>query len=217
MSVRIDIAGQVGVKKMLKVLQLPPAKRKRLLAQVGRKVRVFSRKRLRQQRGIDGQPWEARKSGNRKMLRGISKRMQVKTDPEKTVIGFKDGMTAGIAYQHQHGVTEHWTADKAEQVYGQPDYDAPATRKQAKALREEGYKVRRGSGRGWRRPSLKWVTENMTVGQAGIILRSMRDAEPSASWKIPLPARTFLGVNLTEIRELATTLIDETLERFQRA
>ncbi|WP_299580916.1 phage virion morphogenesis protein [uncultured Microbulbifer sp.] len=214
MSVRIDITGHLGVKKQLQLLQLPAAKRRRLLGQVGRKVRTYSRKRLREQRDLNGKPWQARKKkGNRRMLRGLSKKLRSKATPEKAVIDFKDSVTAGIAYKHQHGVSERWNAEKAEKVYGQPDYDAPATREQAKALRKEGYKIRRVNGHGWKQPSLKWVTENLSLGQAGVILRSMREAEPKKSWVIPLPDRSFLGVTQKEVEELATTIIDQTLER----
>jgi phage virion morphogenesis protein len=213
MSVKIDITGHLEVKKQLQLLQLPAAKRRRLLGQVGRKVRTYSRRRLREQRDLNGQPWQARKKGKRKMLRGLSKKMRSKATPEKAAIDFKDPITAGIAYKHQHGVTEHWNAQKAEKVYGQPDYDAPATRAQTKALRKEGYKIRRANGRGWKQPSLKWVTENLSVGQAGIILRSMRDAKAKQSWEIPLSERSFLGVTQKEVEELATTIIDQTLER----
>jgi len=214
MSVKVDISGHLGVKKTLQLLQQTPAKRKRILGQVGRKVRVASRQRLRQQRDINGRPWAPRKSqSKRKMLRGLSKRMAVYSDPKKVDITFDNGVVGKIARAQQEGIATGMTAQKMQRIHGEPDYGAPATRSQAKALRAEGYKIRRANGKGWKNATLKWITENLTIGQAGIILRLMRDKASTSSWVIPLPARSFLGASEKDVNAMVDTIFENTLNR----
>lgn len=213
---RVDISGQLTLGRQLDVLRLKPAQRRRLGGIMARKVRTYSRRRLRAQRDLQGQAWEPRKDGSRKMLRGLSKRMRTRSDSRGAEVGFADSVTGEIAYAHQHGVPERWDHSKAQRVYGQPDYDAPCTRKQARALKREGYKVRMAGGRK-RKPTMKWMLDNLTQGQAGLILRQMREEEPKRSWTIELPDRSFLGASHTEIAELANTVFDETIARIKRA
>ncbi|CAE6928953.1 hypothetical protein ACOMICROBIO_GDFFDHBD_02471 [Vibrio sp. B1REV9] len=75
-----------------------------------------------------------------------------------------------------------------------------ATKAQAKALREEGFKVfaRRLNPKApvgkLRKPTQKWIRDNLTQEQAGLILRVMRGA-PKESWETELPARPFTQVD----------------------
>lgn len=216
MFARVDISGHLTLRRQLAVLKMPPAQRRRMAGIMARKVRTYSRKRLRAQKDLQGQPWEKRKAGRKKMLRGMSKKMRTRSDSRGAEVGFTDAVTARIGYAHQHGVPEDWNASKAQQIYGQPDYSAPCTRKQARALKQEGYKVRMAGGKK-KKPTMKWMLENLTLGQAGLILRMMRDEEPKKSWTIPLPDRSFLGASRREMDELANTVFDETLIRMRRA
>ncbi|MFC6977590.1 phage virion morphogenesis protein [Microbulbifer taiwanensis] len=126
MFTRVDISGHLTLSRQFQVLKMKPAERRRMAGIMARKVRTFSRKRLRAQRDLQGQPWEKRKVGRQKMLRGMSKRMRTRSDSRGAEVGFSDAVTAKIGYAHQHGVPEQWSAGKAEKVYGKPDYSAPA-------------------------------------------------------------------------------------------
>ena len=183
---------------------------------MARKVRTYSRKRLRAQRGLDGMPWEKRKTGSRKMLRGISKRLRTKSDSSGGMVHLADRITGQIAFAHQHGIAEEWTGQKAEKVYGKPDYSAPATRRQARALKAEGYVVRLPGGRK-KKPTMRWISDNLTQGQAGFILQTLRDEPRKNRWVIDLPARSFLGAEAGEIEDLATSIFEETIGRIKRA
>lgn len=217
MTVRIDISGHLRLRQQLQLLKLSPARRQRLGGTLARKVRIYSRRRLRQQSDLDGKAWEARKSGKKKMLRGLSKRMGAKGDHGGGKVFFTDRSTGQVAYAQQHGVPEAWSAEKAEKVYGKPDYRGPCTRRQARALKQEGYKVRMAGGRR-KKPTMKWMLENLTLGQAGLILRTIRDdLNPKKSWVVELPARSFLGVEPRELDELASLIFDETIQRVKRA
>ncbi|MFA0813242.1 phage virion morphogenesis protein [Microbulbifer epialgicus] len=215
-AVQIDLSGYIKARQQFQLLKMPPAKQRQLGGTLARKVRTYSRKRLREQKALDGNAWEKRKEshkkGRKKMLRGLSKRMSARGVELGGEVFFADGKTAEIAHQHQYGEPEEWTSQKANKVYGQPDYQAPATRYQARALKKEGYKVRLPGGRK-KKPTIRWITENLSLGQAGLILRKLRDDPGKSRWVIELPERSFLGVTEREISELASKLFDETSGR----
>ncbi|MBL4761385.1 MAG: phage virion morphogenesis protein [Gammaproteobacteria bacterium] len=218
MSTKVSKSGDLRLKNQIALLKLPSAKRKRLLARVGRKVRVKSRKRLREQKDLNGRPWEKRSGkSKRKMLRGMSKRIAVYSSPEKVDITFSNALTGKIAKAHQEGIDEVMTSAKMRRLKGQPDYDAPATRKQAKSLRDAGYKIRKKKGKGWKKPSLKHITETMTIGQAGLVLRVLRDEASKKSWTIPLPKRSFLGASERDVTELVDEILEDILKPVKRA
>ncbi|WHI45032.1 phage virion morphogenesis protein [Microbulbifer sp. VAAF005] len=213
---QIDLTGHLKARQQLALLKLPPAKQRRIGGTLARKVRTYSRKRLREQKDLNGKSWEKRKKRRqgkgKKMLRGMSKRMRTRSTGLGGEVFFADKNTAQIAYQHQHGIAEEWDGQKAEKVYGQPDYKAPATRRQARALKKEGYKVRLPGGRK-KKPTLRWITENLTLGQAGLILQVLRDEPKENSWVIELPERSFLGTTDREVSELADMIFKETSGR----
>ncbi|MGH1374405.1 MAG: phage virion morphogenesis protein [Cellvibrionaceae bacterium] len=209
---RADVQSFLTVKQKLQLLKLPAAKRKRLNGQMARKVRVQSRKRLREQRGLDGQPWEKRKGrSRRKMLRGYSKLLRARGTAAAGIVDIKTGAASSGARAHQDGIASTMTASKMAKIHGEPDYSAPATRTQAKSLKAEGYKRPRAKGKGKSKATIKWIVENLTVGQAGQILRSMRDAPDKQSWIIQLPARSFLGATEKEIEGMVQTVFNQTV------
>lgn len=115
---------------------------------------------------------------------------------------------------------------------GQPDYSAEATDLQAKALIREGFKrfvgrYKGGNKKGQakkRRVSKAWIKENMTVGQAGLVLRLMRENtnDPSklpagkTAWVITVPPRAFFGVNQTEVKEMTTELLETQVKKLKK-
>jgi len=210
--IRLDVTGQLKLKQRLALLTLPAAKRKRLLGQLGRKIRTESRKRLRAQRDIKGHAWAPRKNkSTRKMLRGLSKHMVVYPSAKAVDITFKNGLVGRIARKQQEGIDEVMTREKMQRLHGQPDYQAAATRNQAKALRAAGYQINRAGGKGKKTPTLKWVVENLTVGQAGLILKTLQGTSTKSRWVISLPARSFLGANKKNINEMVQTIFDNTI------
>ncbi len=218
MSTKVSKSGDLRLKNQIALMKLPAAKRKRLLARVGRKVRVKSRKRLREQNDLDGKAFEKRSGkSKRKMFRGMSKRIAVYSSPEKVDVTFTNAATGRIAKAHQDGIDEVMTSAKIQRLKGQPDYNAPATRKQAKSLREAGYKIRKKKGKGWKQPSLKHITETMTIGQAGLVLRVLRDEASKKSWTIPTPKRSFLGASERDVGELVDEVLEDILNPVKRA
>lgn len=224
-AIRVDRKSQLRLREQLDLLALPPAKRRRLMNGISKKVRMEARGNIRQQRTIVGRAMAPRKQkrGRRKMLMGLGKRMTtVHKGSFHAEVTWKNTMTGQIARRHQDGLPERWTAAKARRVHGVPNYNAPATAKQAKALIREGFKLRakkkRGKGVALKRVPQKWIRENMKLGQAGLILRLMRTGKDTGpqSWAIVGPARPFLGVTVDQANEYLKQLVRDYLADLDR-
>lgn len=140
------------------------------------------------------------------------------------VVTWKQAGQAKIAYRHHHGVPEDYTAKKAERVYGRPDYRKPATPAQAKALNREGFRrrVARKRGKGGavlKRVPQKWIRDNMSLGQAGLILRLMRTGSTKGvqRWEIEVPERPVLGATPADADKLLTAMAQNALQRIKHA
>lgn len=196
----------------LELLLLDANKRRRILRTAGRMVRKQSRQRLRNQENIGGTKWQQRSNGKKtRMMRKLGRHMIVKTTANKAEVTFGNQSVGQIARAHQEGVTQTMTAKDAEKAYGEPDYKAPATRQQAKELIAAGYKIRRSNSKGWKRPTLRWITENLSLGKAGLVLRILRDTQSKQQWSIELPERSFLGQDKNEQQALANMMLDEAM------
>lgn len=208
--IKTTVTNHLTVRQQIELLKMPPVKRKRINGQIVRKVKSASRKRLRSQRNINGTPWARRADDSkRKMMRKLGRKMETRYNDRNAIVKFSTPAIGRVATAQQKGIDETFTKAKAEKRYGTPDYDAPATRKQAKALKKEGFKQRRRDGKPFK-PTIRWFTENMKQGQAGLILREMRDKPSINSWVIELPARTFLGATEQEIDGMVQTIFDQT-------
>lgn len=200
--IRTSLRGLRNLRNRLQALALPPAKRRQVLRAMARRVVTHSKNRIRSQTDLEGTAFSPRKDGKRKrMLAGLARRMKVIAESDKAVIRFASGI---VAARHQRGYKEHFTAEKLARRQGEnTQSNAPATRRQAKRLVELGYK-RRHRGR-WITPTISWIVRNMSVGQAGAIIRGMR-ANTTGSWEVVLPARAFLGASETDKTDLMNVL-----------
>jgi len=196
-----DQSARLRLHEQLDLLSLPRRTRRNITMRMARAVIKDAKGNLRAQRTVYGRSMEARKGTRvrRKMLRRMGKGLKpFMRSPERVDVTWGNGLTAEIADRHQRGMAESWTSAKARKVYGVPDYSKPATREQAKALLAEGYRLRvqnpSGKGCTLRRVSAKWIMEHLSRGQAGLILRVLRDASwAKHSWEVKPAARPFLG------------------------
>ncbi|UUA73090.1 phage virion morphogenesis protein [Cellvibrio sp. QJXJ] len=208
-AIKFDVFGQLDVRKRLKLLTLPPAKRKRVMTQIGKRLHAETRRRLRTNKDVTGVPFAPRKEKRKgRMFRKLGNAAYYKSTDAYTEISFK-GLAGVIAKEHQEGQRVVYTAAQAEKDYGTPDYDEPATRKQAKSLRDAGFKIKRGKK--WQAPSLMWITKNLKLGQAGLILKALRDEVSKKRWIIELPERAFLGASPNDINQLVNIIFNETI------
>lgn len=195
----------------LQLLKLPAAKRTRILKTLGRYQRTLARKRIASQTTTDGEAFTPRSNGKKdRMLKRLGKTLEpfIK-NANRLELKHKAALTGRIAAMHQEGGSEKMTANKMARIHGQPDYKAPCTRPQAKALSAEGYKVRKANGKGYRRASLREIMENLSQGQAMLILRKLRDKPQKQRWDIPVAARPFLGDTTDNVQQQLVSIFEQ--------
>jgi len=210
-TVNFDVRGIVEAQERIQLLELPPAKRRRLLNNASKRLRTRNRKRLGAQQNVDGTAFAPRKDGSkRKMMRGLAKSLQVVTlSPTEAVLGWKNRLMGSIAADHQHGRPEQMSAARMRRLELTPDYDAPASRFQARALLKAGYRIR--NGKRWKRPPIAWIQSNLSAGRAGLILAKLLDEPKKQRWQIELPARAVLGADAQDVRDIVRTVLQQTL------
>lgn len=186
----------------LNSLELPPAKRRRLLWRIAKYgVESASKRNVRNQQAPDGEKWQGRQTRRKgKMLRNMPKLIRIREMPETESVRLylagghyrnaKGKLSAGVVgYVQQNGMS---VTVNRKQVAGREQGGKPASLRQAKRLRKAGCKVRRGKR--WRKPGYKEIQEKMTARQAGLLIRILEDKPVKTSWQIDLPARAFLGI-----------------------
>lgn len=206
-----DIRGLLSAQERLQLLALPAAKRRRVLRHASNRLATQNRKRIRSQRNLDGTSFAPRKGGGkRKMLRGLSKDLKrLRATAKEAVLGWRSRPVSRIASEHQAGRLQTMSAARMRRLGNTADYTAGASRKQAKALLAAGYQIR--LGKRWRRPTQGWVMEHLKSGQAGLILSRLEGVTKQQSWNIQLPARDALGADARGVRELVSTVLQQTL------
>lgn len=219
-DLRLD--GMLDAKTQLALLELPPKLRRRLLNNVSKRVRAMSGRRVRNQKNIDGSPYEPAKNprkARKKMLSGLIKNKYlnvIQLSDEQATLGWQNAMMAWIADQHHHGRTERMTAAQARKANPVPYHD-PCTDEQAKRLRRLAFKIRvpRKTKRGpprWQRAPVAWIKEHVSFGQAGLLIRTLKNERPGpASWDIKLPKRDFLGANPADVSQLIQLVLQQIL------
>lgn len=202
-SINLRRADTLSALEKLGLITLPEPRKRRLLARIGRDTITASRRNARAQRSPEGEAWSPRKKKGRKrsgkMITGLPRLMtRTGLSGQAVTLGWKNRLTGHLAKRHQEGLPERMSAEKAKRMRGQPDYQSPATRPQAKALRELGYRIPGARKGRTKAPSLKWITQNLNQGQAGMLIKKLAGSESKRSWNIDVAARPFAGVNINQ-------------------
>ena len=215
----LDIRGLLNVDAQLALMELRPQLRRRLLNNVTKRVRSMSRKRVREQKNLDGSPFAERKGsakGKKKMEAGLAKLLQVtRVSPDEAELGWKNALTRWVASQQHNGVSERRTAAQMRRWNKVPPGVA-CTDKQAKRLRQLGFRVRVKGKKKLTKPSVAWIQEHVNYAKAGLLIRILNDERTESSgaqsWDITLPKRQFLGVQSSnETRELVNQVFEQIL------
>ena len=224
-SIQFNIRQAANMEQRIELMIMKPASKQRVFENAGRVYLKASREHIRKQQTIDGRPMEKKKYGKGKTLKKMGKTLQFEATPKQVKVTWPNKSIAKLGARHQFGIDEVMTASRMVKIHGQPNYEDHATKKQAKALLEAGFtisagkKFKSGQNKGKtrrKRPSQKWIMENMKLGQAGLIIRTLRNtANPPKRWNIPVPARPFLGMESNDAAEVLTTEIQK--ERQRRA
>ena len=201
----------LNASNQLALLKLPSAKRIRILKTLGRYERALARKRIRTQTTVDGQ-FEARANGKKgRMLKRLSKTLEpfVK-NANRLELKHKAALTGRIAALHQDGGSEQMSASRMARIHGTPDYNAPCSRSQAKALSAEGYKVRKAKGNGYRRASLNEIMSTLSQRPSGRDpALNARNKPNKQRWEIPVAARLFLGDSADNVQRQLVSIIEQ--------
>ena len=198
------------LRKWLKQMELPPAKRQRLLWRLAKYGAIAAAKRhVRNQSTPDGQAWDKRKTKRKgKMLRNLPGHLHIRDMPQIGAVriylqggSYRNGqkpVRAGVVGQAQQSgmaVTinrrQVTNSTQAAQEKGEP-----CSLRQAKRLRKLDYKVKKGKR--WRKPGYKEIQESLSKAQAGLIIRKLAAEEGKpvkASWSVTVPPRPFLGMS----------------------
>ncbi|WP_300674097.1 hypothetical protein [Desulfoluna sp.] len=227
MMVTQDRRAVLKLTDQIAVLSMDTPQRRRLLADIGRQTRKKTRENIRGQKTVSGSGMTPRANAKtkRKMMRKMAKGMQTKViNTHKATVGWKNAGQAKLADRHHRGVSENWNPRKMARVSGTPDYTKPATHAQARALNKEGFRrrVARTRGKGGavlKRMPAKWIMDNMTLGQAGLVLRLMRygTRKGKQNWETKPAPRPILGATPEEADAYLTQMAEEALKRIQTA
>jgi hypothetical protein len=215
----LDVRGMLNVDAQLALLEMPPQLRRRLLNNVTKRVRTMSRRRVREQKNVDGSPFAERKGsakGKKKMEAGLAKLLQVtRVSADEAELGWKNALTRWVASQQHNGVSERRTAAQMKRWNRVPPGIA-CTEKQAKRLRRLGFRTRQKGKKAPARPSVAWIQEHVNYARAGLLIRILSDERSETagaqSWDITLPKRQFLGVDSgSETSELVNQVFEQIL------
>ncbi|UTM59218.1 hypothetical protein L4174_021155 [Photobacterium sp. CCB-ST2H9] len=217
--ITLNASDAVSARKALEALALPPKKRFWLLKDLGRWEIRQTKSRIRRQKDVNGKPFEKRKQGEDPVLASFTQGMEPYVQDRVTLnLTWKRKLKGSKAAANQLGFIEHQSAakhiKKMNRRFGEPDYGAPATDKQAIALRRLGYKLKRKGG-GYNRLSKRNIAKRMTIGQAGVIIRMMRTGSRKGkqSWTIENPQREFLGTSIERVRARLVQNIEKARQR----
>jgi hypothetical protein len=207
----VNVTGLLTLERQLKLLALPSGKQRVLLSKVARKSLTGFKKHVAKQTDVEGSayaPRRKRRKDRKKMLSGLARNLKVTfQSATESKIGFSNGLMAYIAAKQQYGFTETVTAASLNRnANANRSNSGMATRQQAAKLLSLGYLRRNGS-----RPSIKWITQNMPMGQAGLLVRILRTDSPKSSWQTKLPARSFVGMTEDEAKQYINLIFDQML------
>lgn len=211
LAITPNASNALTVKQQLTLLALPANKRVALLKKLGRSQRAKARQRIREQKTVTGQKFTSRSDGKKtKLLKRLGRSLEpyVKST-NRLELKHKSSFTGRIAARQQGGGVEQMSKQRMVRIHGKPDYDAPCTRAQAKALTAEGYEVKRKKGKNYRKASISEIMANLSQGKASLILQQLRDKPSKQRWPIPVPARPFLGDTPANVQAEIATLLNQ--------
>ena len=227
MTIRFNAELGSFISQEIEIRSLPSASRKRIFKNAGRVYLKASRDHIRQQKTVTGQAMKKKQYGKGKALKNMGKDLKFNASSKRVQVTWPNKGVAKLGFRHQFGIPEVFTASKMAKIHGNPDYQQPASKKQAKALLQEGFRIKTadryksGTNKGKaksKKPSQKWILENMKIGQAGLILRALRREErPPRRWTIKVPERAFLGMPGGDASDILTREIVRERERRSRS
>jgi len=214
-TINVNNRDVLNMQEKLAMLALPARKRIWMLKALGRWEKANTRKRIQQQKDINGQALQPKKGKKRgKVMRRMAKGLTPYVRNANTLdLTWSNKLTGRIAARHHLGQKQKMTKNQMQKRWGTPDYSAPCSKGQARKLRELGYTVSRKSGQGRKKPGLRQLTETLTHGQAGQIIRELANRPTVADWDIPLVERKILGSNEPDVTRQLIKIFEQAKTR----
>lgn len=196
---KADERSFLRAKEQLALMGLSQKSRKRILKAIGLYYKRKTKKDMQAQVSPEGGGWRKRKRGKAKMFKGLKRKVKYfQQDNNRTVVFGWPGFSGYIARKHHEGEDQQsGVAAKLKERKGKKmNPDAPATRIQAKLLKELGYRLpKSGRQKRGRAPSVKYITQNMSVKEANRWIRKLQHRDPAKKWDIELPERRLIGAS----------------------
>ncbi len=214
-QINVNERDVLNMQEKLAMLALPPKKRFWILKTLGRWEIANARRRIRAQKDINDKALEPRKGKKRgKVLKRMAKGLTPYVrNANQLDLTWSNKLTAKLAARHHTGQSQKMTRHQMQKRWGKPDYSAPCTKGQARKLRELGYTVKRKSGKGRKKPSLRELMATITHGQAGQIIRELSNQPSITSWDIPLAERQILGSKEREVSRQLIKIFEQAKQR----
>lgn len=217
-GVRSSWAGESALVAELKLMMLPPERRKRALGQMGREVKKQARKNVKTQRSVRGEGFKERKkqrTRNGEMLSGFVKGANIRqrTKGNSVSIGFKNNVMGKMARAHQEGQSMTMRAKPMSKQLKEKWHGEEASMAQADAMIRLGFKRKTSSG--IEKPvSRIWIVENYTKWRAlGILYTLNNKRQGKKSWQVELPAREFFPNDSQWVKAMAFDVVKTELAK----
>lgn len=217
-GVRASWAGESALVAELKLMMLPPERRKRALGQMGREVKKQARKNVKTQRNVRGEGFKERKkqrTRNGEMLSGFVKGANIRqrTKGNSVSIGFKNTVMGRMARAHQEGQSMTMRAKPMSKQLKEKWHGEEASMAQADAMIRLGFKRKTSSG--IEKPvSRIWIVENYTKWRAlGILYTLNNKRQGKKSWQVELPAREFFPNDSQWVKAMAFDVVKTELAK----
>ncbi len=199
-EIKADKRSYLRLKEQLALIKLDKKARSRILKVLGKYITKETRKNIRAQRDPEGRKWKARKKGRRKMLRGFTKKLKhFQRDNNRTLFVGWPSSRGTVALAHHTGEAEK---SGLQQRFNQakknkePKKTDPATREQAKELRDLGFRLpKQGRQKRGKKPTIKFIMQNMTVAEAAKVISDLENKIPARQWDIDRPERRLIGIS----------------------
>ena len=199
-AIRADKGSYLRVKEQLELLRLDKKTRTRVLKEVGKYMTREAKKNIRAQRNPDGSPGAKRKKGRRKMMRGFTKKIKhYQIENNRVLVVGWPSRRGTVALAHHTGEPESSGLNKRFQQAKkskEPKKTDPATREQAKELRDLGYRLPpQGRQKRGKKPTLKFITQHMTVAEVAKLISDLENKSPARKWEVERPERQLIGIS----------------------
>ncbi|WP_217510852.1 phage virion morphogenesis protein [Vibrio metschnikovii] len=199
-EIKADERSYLRVKEQLDLLKLDRKTRQVMLRRIGAQIAKTTRKNIRAQKDPENRMWPKRKKGRKKMLRGFTQKLKhfQRNDSKTLLIGWPSAR-GRVAYEHHHGIAQSsgLSARKRQaKKQKEPSPKEPATKEQARALRDLDFRLKpQGRQKRGKKPTLAWIRENMTVGEAVKTIQELENKTPAREWQVGRPERRLIGIS----------------------